>query len=207
MTSSTEQIKAAGYVRVSSKEQVEGESLSTQRSSIKSYCKARGFKLTDIYADEGISGGTVKERHALLQLLHDGRDGKFNVLVIHRLSRFGRNARELLINNDQLTKTGIQLRSISEGIDFSSKYGKAMLGMLAIIAELERDILTEQMLENRIARAKKGVPSAGQLPFGRSYDKETGTWILDEDKAAALQWVADEYLKGGTRKVSHDRTA
>lgn len=168
------QVKAAGYVRVSSKEQIDGESLSTQRQSIKNYCKAQGWKLTDIYADEGISGGSVKKRHALLQCMYDGQNGKFNVLVIHRLSRFGRNARELLINHDELSKADIQLQSISEGIDFNSKYGKAMLGMFAIVAELERDIIREQMLENRIARAKKGIPTAGKLPFARTFDKKTG---------------------------------
>lgn len=112
--------------------------------------------MTEIYADEGISGGSVHNRHALLQCLHDGQEGKFNIIIIHRLSRFGRNARELFNNYEELKEAGIELRSISEGLDFSSKYGKAMLGMLAVIAELERDIIRETMLENRIARGKHG---------------------------------------------------
>lgn len=109
-----ETIKAAGYVRVSSKEQVEGELLSTQRQSIKDFAKGDGWKLTEICADEDISGGSIEKRHTLLQCLHDGADGKFNVLVIHRLSRFGRNAGELLDNHHELEKAGIQLPSILE---------------------------------------------------------------------------------------------
>lgn len=199
-----EPIKAAGYVRVSSKDQVGNESLSTQRESIKNYCKSQGMKLINIYADEGISGGTVEERHALLQCLYDGQNGKFNVLVIHRLSRFGRNARELLDNHDALSKIDIQLRSISEGIDFSSKYGKAVLGILAVVAELEKDIIRETMLENRIARGRKGIPTGGSLPFGRTFDKETGQWDLDKEAARLLQWAADEYLNGGSlMEISH----
>ncbi len=194
MTNSEQGLKAAGYVRVSSKEQVDGESLSTQRQSIKNYAKAQEWELTDIYADEGISGGSVKERHALLRCLQDGMDAKFNVLIIHRLSRFGRNARELMNNQDELTKVGISLRSISEGIDFGTKYGKAMLGMFAVMAELERDIIRETMLENRIARAKRGIPTSGRLPFGRTFDKVTGEWGLDENASNALRWVAEEYL-------------
>jgi DNA invertase Pin-like site-specific DNA recombinase len=54
-------IGAAGYVRVSSKEQIEGESLSTQRQSIRDFTKQQSWKLTNIYADERISGGSVKE--------------------------------------------------------------------------------------------------------------------------------------------------
>ena len=197
MTDSEQGLKAAGYVRVSSKEQVGGESLSTQRQSIKDYAKAQGWKLTDIYADEGISGGSVKERHALLRCLQDGMDGRFNVLIIHRLSRFGRNARELMNNQDELNKVGISLRSISEGIDFGTKYGKAMLGMFAVMAELERDVIRETMLENRIARAKRGIPTSGSLPFGRTFNKATGQWYLNEEAANALRWVAGEYLDSG----------
>ncbi len=130
-------IRAAGYVRVSSKEQVEGESLSTQRQSIRDYAKQQGWKLVNIYADEGISGGSVKERRALLQCLFDAQEAKFNVLLVHRLSRFGRNARELLNNHSELKKVGIQLRSIKENIDFGSPYGEAMLVMLAAVAQLE----------------------------------------------------------------------
>jgi site-specific DNA recombinase len=189
-------IKAAGYVRVSSKEQTEGESLSTQRESIRNFMKGQGWRLTDIYADEGISGGSVKERSALLKCMRDGQDGKFDVLVIHRLSRFGRNARELLINHDELRNVGVELRSISEGIDFGNKYGKAMLGMFAVMAELERDIIRETMLENRIARGRKGIPTVGKLPFARTFNRDTGQWELDEEKAKLLRWAADEYLKG-----------
>lgn len=190
--------KAAGYVRVSSKEQVDNESLSTQRTSIKDFAKQQGWRLTDVYADEGISGGGVKERPGLLRCLHDGQAGRFDVLVIHRLSRFGRNARELLNNHAELEKAGIQLRSVAEGIDFGSKYGRAMLGMFAVMAELEKDIIRETMLENRIARGRKGRPTAGNLPFGRTFDKETGEWGLDEEAARLIRWAAREFLNGAS---------
>jgi len=194
----TEIIKASGYIRVSTKGQVEDESLSTQRESITRFAKQQGYKLTKIYADEGISGGSVEERHALLECLHDGQEGKFNVLIIHRLSRFGRNARELLHNHDQLKKAGVELRSISEGIDFGNKYGKAMLGMFAVMAELEKDIIRETMLENRIARGRRGIPTSGKLPYGPTFDKKTGMWKLNDDLAKKLQWAAEEYLNNGS---------
>lgn len=189
-------IRAAGYVRVSSKEQVDGQSLTTQRDSIKTFLAQHSYELTEIYADEGISGGTVKDRPALLRLLRDAELGKFSILVIHRLSRFGRNAREILENHDLLSKKGIELKSISEGIDFGSRYGKAMLGMLSVIAELERDIIKETLLENRIASAQHGTPTSGSLPFGRTFDKENNQWLLDETVAKYLQWAAQEYISG-----------
>jgi DNA invertase Pin-like site-specific DNA recombinase/Skp family chaperone for outer membrane proteins len=189
-------IKAAGYVRVSSKEQVDGESLTTQRKSIESFCKQNNYELVEIYADEGISGGSVKDRHALLRCLNDGHEGKFKILIVHRLSRFGRNANELLNNHKELKYEGIELRSISEGIDFSPMYGEFMLTMLAAVAQLDRDIIREQMLENRISRGKRGIPTVGSLPYARTYNKETGEWKLDADKAKVIQQVAEDFLKG-----------
>jgi site-specific DNA recombinase len=191
-----ETLRCAGYVRVSSKEQIDGESLTTQRKSISDFAALNNYKLTEIYTDAGISGGSMKERLALLRCLQDGEAGKFSILIVHRLSRFGRNARELLENYEQLKQAGIQLRSISEGIDFSSHYGEAMLGMLAIIAQLERDIIRETMLENRLAKAKRGLVTSGNYPYGRRYDKKTGEFTLWEDKAEIIRKAAQQFLSG-----------
>lgn len=195
-------IKAAGYIRVSTLAQVkEGESIDTQRKSIEAFVKKENIELVQIYADEGISGGSVRNRHGLLQCLKDGLNGKFSVIIIYRLSRFGRNALELLNNYKELQRAGIQLRSISEGIDFSTKYGEAMLGLLAVIAQLERDINRETMLENRIARAQRGVPTAGMMPYGRRFDREKGVWELNEEKANIIRQAAKDYLDGIPMKV------
>lgn len=193
-----ETIKAAGYIRVSTPSQVDEESLTTQRKSIEAFAKQNNYQLIETYADEGISGGSVKDRHALLRCMNDGQAGKFNILIVHRLSRFGRNALELLNNYKELKNAGIELRSISEGIDFSSSYGEFMLTMLAAIAALERDIIRETTLENRIARGKRGIPTSGAMPFARKYNKETDEWILDENKAIKIQQIANEYLNGGS---------
>lgn len=192
-----ETIKVAGYIRVSTPGQVDEESLTTQRKSIETFAKQNNYTLVEIYADEGISGGSVKDRLALLRCMNDGQQGKFSKLIVPKLSRFGRNALELLNNYNELKAAGIELWSISEGIDFSSSYGNFMLTMLAAIAALERDIIRETTLENRISRGKRGIPTSGAMPFARTFNKETGEWLLDEDKANLLRDVADEYLNGG----------
>lgn len=187
--------KAAGYIRVSSTAQIDNESLTTQRQKIKKYCKAHEYQLAEIYSDEGISGGSVKERHALLQALHDAQQGKFDVLIINDLSRFGRNARELLNNHEELEQHGIKLRSVKEGINFDTPIGKAMLTMLAAIAELELTMIKERMLENRIAKALRGIPTSGRLPFGRTFDEKDG-WAIDSDSKRGIEWAADQFLEG-----------
>ncbi|MCK5506140.1 MAG: recombinase family protein [Thermodesulfovibrionia bacterium] len=195
-------MKVAGYIRVSSKEQIKGESLSTQRRAIEKYAKLQGWKYINTYADEGISGGSVDKRLALQQLLTDATEKRFDVVVAHRLSRFGRNARELLNNVDKLKKSGVRFISIKENIDFNTSYGEAMLIMLSAMAQLERDIIREQATENRIALAKKGKPTCGKEPFARTF--KDGTWTLDTKKADLLRLAASEYLKGKSlRDISH----
>jgi hypothetical protein len=68
--------------------------------------------------------------------------------------------------------------------------------MFAVMAELERDVIRETMLENRIARGKKGIPTCGTLPFARSFNRENNQWELDEEKARLMRWAANEYLNG-----------
>ncbi len=146
----------------------------------------------------------MDKRKGLQGLLRDAQDERFDVVVINRLSRFGRNARDLLNNVEGLKDAGIQLRSIKEGIDFSTSYGKAMLTMLAAIAELEREVTSENVLENRRRIAEKGIPTEGNFPFARTFDRETGQWSLDEGKADAIRWAAHEFLDGGSlRKIAH----
>jgi len=196
---------AAGYIRVSSREQAAtGESLSTQHKAIKNFVKSQDWKLTKIYADEGISGGSVNGREALKQLLKDAQNKKFNVLVVHRLSRFGRNARDLLNNVEELKESGVEFRAIKEGMDFSNPYGRTMLVMLSGMAQLEREIIREQGLENRIAKGRKGKIIAGRPPFARIKNNSTGEFELDKKKAKLIRWAAKKYLNGGSLyEISH----
>ena len=85
----TDQKRAVGYVRVSTTGQVEGESLATQRERIATFCRAHGYELTRIYADEGVSGASTKKRPEFLRLLEDAKAGLFHRLVVCDLSRFG----------------------------------------------------------------------------------------------------------------------
>jgi site-specific DNA recombinase len=164
--------KAAGYVRVSTQDQAkEGESVFTQRRAIADYAKSQGWSLVEIYSDAGISGSSADKRLGLQSMLRDAEQAKFDYLIIHRLSRLGRNARDLLNHVDQLDACKVRLVSLKEQIDLSSPYGRALFTMLSAIAQLEREIIVEQSTENRVGRGKKGTPTAGTLPFARSFSR------------------------------------
>lgn len=74
--------------------------------------------------------------------------------------------------------------------------------MLAVIAEQEKDIIRETMLENRTARGKRGIPINGKLPYARTYNKDTGEWGLDKEKVRLIEQAAVKYLNGeSTREL------
>jgi site-specific DNA recombinase len=190
--------RAAGYRRVSSKAQSDdGESLLLQEQMITEYIARQGWELTEIYADKGISGKSIEGRKALQRLLGDATNGVFDAVVIHSLSRFGRNTRDLLSNLEHLKRNNVSLISLKENIDFSTTTGQLIFTVLGAVSELERETIRERTMENRIARGKRGVPTAGKIPFARRYDKVTGNWTLDEEKAGLIRWAADQYLNNG----------
>src|SRR4030067_1083632 len=188
---------SVGYLRVSTPSQArEGESLKTQREAIERYAQEKEYNLIDIYSDEGISGAK-NNRPALNALLGDGEKRKFKLVIIHSLSRFGRNARDLLNNIEVLKNNGIKLLSIKDGIDYSTSYGQAMLTMLAALAQLERDIIDEQMRENKMAKWRDRRTIIGKLPFGYEWDDKNKEIIINNKEEEVYKRMVSIYLNEG----------
>ncbi len=197
MTKETKNKKAVGYTRVSTPRQAKkGESLLTQETAIKKYAEIQGYDVVEIYSDEGISGGTVAGRPALKRLLAN-LEG-IDCLIVSRLSRMGRNSRELLNNVNDLQEAGLEIVFTEDNIDLSTPHGRALLIILSSIAQLEREITAETSVENKIARCKKNIPATGKIPWGRIYDKKTGEWSVDEEKKELFGKITDEYISGGS---------
>lgn len=168
-----EPTKVAGYVRVSSKIQVdEGESLSTQKQQIKDFAKSKEWDLVGIYSDEGLSGSKIEHRVQLLQMIEDAKKGQFSIIVFTKLSRFARNVREYHNISYDLQKHNVYLASIKENIDPTTQVGKMIAGILALFAEWEHETIREQMAENRIIRWRENRAFIGKPPFGYTWNKE-----------------------------------
>ena len=198
--------RAVGYVRVSSSTQKkEGESLPVQRQKLEQYCKANDLDLIKIYADEGISGKTAKDRPALQSLLEDAKDKQFDVVLVRWITRFGRNMMDTLNNAQFLRKQEIKLISLSDNIDYDTPIGKIILAILAGFAEMENEDRAIQIMDSRIKRAAEGKFTGGRPPAGRKWNKESNTFELDEDFAKHIQWAAQQYLDGvSLKKISKE---
>ncbi len=192
-----ETIKAVGYVRVSTAEQVEGESLDTQRRQIKEFCDLKGWELTHTYADEGKTGAKLEHRLDFKQMLDDAEAGKFNIIVIWKLSRFARNVRDYHNTMFELDKHSVSIASVKENIDPTTKTGKMIAGMIALFAEWEHETIREQMWENKMIKWKDKRMFNGKAPFGYTWNKKEEKLEINQPEADLYHRIVEMYIKQG----------
>jgi len=156
-----------GYVRVSTEEQAnDGVSLDAQQAKIEAYCFANDLELAGMFVDEGISGSRTDNRPALQQAL-DTVCATGGVLVVYSLSRMSRTTQNTLELAKRLDKAGADLVSLSEKIDTTSAAGKMIFRMLAVLAEFERDQVSERTTMAMAHKRSKGERISRHIPFGQ----------------------------------------
>lgn len=192
-------MKVVGYIRVSTQAQAkDGESLTTQRNDIRQFVKhKKDWKLVNIYSDKGISGSKTENREGFMQMIKDAEDGGFQGIVFSRLSRFARNAGDFLRYSRQLKDKGIQLYSIKENIDPTSNTGNLMIGLLALIAEWERESIREQMSENKMGKWRENRTFIGKPPYGYIWNKKLKELQINKDEALIYKRIIDMYINLG----------
>lgn len=155
---------AVGYIRVSTEGQAQdGVSLDAQRAKIEAWCALNDYALSAVHVDAGISGKSADNRPGLQAALSDCRKG--SALVVYSLSRLARSTRDTLEVSDRLSKTGADLVSLSEKIDTTSAAGKMVFRMLAVLAEFERDQISERT-SGAMQHKKSQGERVGAVPYG-----------------------------------------
>jgi len=184
----------AGYARVSSEGQLDGYSIPQQKEIIENYCKIKGWNLVKIYVDGGFTGANTK-RPALQDLIE--HLDCYDLVLVYRLDRLSRSQRDTLALVDQFAEHDVKFASIQENFDTSTPLGMAMLGILSVFAQLERENIKERMSLGRRGRIQKGLWRAGSnVPTG--YDYIDGHLIIREDEAEQIRKIFELYLKGWT---------
>lgn len=174
------------YCRVSTREQAkEGYSIGEQQERLKKYCDAMGWKNFELYVDGGFSGGSV-ERPALKRLIRDIKNGKIEKVVVYKLDRLSRSQKDtLILIEDVFLSNGVDFVSMSENFDTGTPFGKAMVGILSVFAQLEREQIKERMMMGNEARAKEGKYCGGCSPIG--YDYINGELKLNDFEALQVR--------------------
>ena len=195
--------QATAYVRVSTSGQAEdGVSLDAQRSKIAAWCEVMGYELVQTFADEGISGHSIEKR-AGLQAAIDAVCACGGVLVVYSLSRLARNTRETLELGERLAKAGADLVSLSEKIDTTSAAGKMVFRMLAVLAEFERDQVSERTTMALQYKKAQGEKLGGRAPYGMQLAAD-GIHLEEHAAEQAVIAIARDLHQAGlsSRKIA-----
>lgn len=184
-----------GYARVSTDNQLDNYSIPEQVQRIEAYCAAKGWVLLKTYTDGGYSGGTT-DRPALRQMLSALRENQVDAVVVYKLDRLSRSQKDTLtLIEDELLAHGTDFVSINENFDTSTPFGRAMIGILSVFAQLEKDQITERFTMGRIGRGKAGYfHGGGNAPTG--YDYIDGKLIVNEYEAVQVREVFSLFLSG-----------
>lgn len=181
-------IRVALYPRVSTLEQArDGYSINEQIERMKKYCEAHGWEVTKIYTDAGYSGGDT-ERPGLQELIKDAENHRFDAVLVYKLDRLSRSQKDTLtLIEDVFLPNGVNFISMTENFDTSTPFGRAMLGILSVFAQLEREQIKERMEVGKIGRAKEGKwCGSPNVPIGYELDND-GELVINKYEAMQIQ--------------------
>ena len=185
------------YVRVSTDAQFEeGYSIEAQEKKLKQWCEVKDFSNYQVYQDGGWSGSNL-DRPAMKQLISDIMNHRVCRVVVYKLDRLSRSQKDTLFLLEELfIPHNVEFFSMNENFDTSTPYGKAMIGILSVFAQLERENIRERTRMGMYERVKDGYWMGGNgVPFGYDYDSNQDILVPNEH-AEDVKNIYDLYLKG-----------
>lgn len=190
--------KVYTYTRVSTAMQIDGYSLDAQKSRMKAFADYNGYEIVGEYEDAGKSGKSIEGRLQFNQMMEDIKSGKDSVsyVLVFKLSRFGRNAADVLSTLQVMQDFGVNLICVEDGIDSSKDAGKLMISVLSAVAEIERENIRVQTMEGRIQKAREGKWNGGFAPYG--YKLVNGELVINGEEAEAIRVIFDQYVNTNT---------
>lgn len=189
-----ERSKAAIYIRVSTLDQArEGYSLEAQEETLRKWCEDHSYEVYDLYADRGISGKDIDHRPDMRRLMHDARERCFDTVVFWALSRFTRSVADLYDTMSKFQQWEVSMVSFTESFDTSTPMGRAMIGIVGVFAQLERELTGERVRTALATRAAKGKRTCSEI-LGYDIDGKD-SFKINEKEAEYVRFCFQKYLE------------
>src|SRR6266852_4507540 len=196
------------YVRVSTEEQRERQSIATQKEFGARYGHLHQLAVYECYADDGVSGTVLlDQRPAGRRILEDARLGKFDQLLVFKLDRLGRETRLILNAVAELEKYGVRVRSMTEEFDTATATGRLMLTMLSGFAAHERELIRERSVAGTNRLAEAGAWLGGVVPYGyrKEGEKSQRRIVISEDAIPGFELSEGEVVRTIYRMCAAER--
>jgi site-specific DNA recombinase len=191
------------YSRISTDEDHQPTSLSTQRERLERYCQAMDdWQVVSAFEDQ--ASGVTLERPGLQQALERACERRFDLLLVYRVDRLSRKVRQLAALAEELDQLEIVLKSATEPFDTGSAAGRMMLQMLGVFAEFEHATIVDRVTAGLERRVREGKWMSGRTPYGYRRDKETKLLVPDEVRAPVVKRIFQLYAEGklGTTAIA-----
>lgn len=190
--------KACLYIRVSTHHQIDKDSLPFQRQELINYCKYV-LNIDDyvIFEDAGYSAKNII-RPGYQEMMERIRKDEFSHLMVWKLDRISRNLRDFTEMWEELRELGVTFVSKMEQFDTSTAMGEAMLKIILVFAELERQLTAERVMAIMLSRAEKGLWNGAPVPIGYDWDEKAETVVINEEEAETVRLIYNHYEETGS---------
>lgn len=188
---------AALYIRVSTDAQYEeGYSVEAQKEKLEQYCRLKDISDYEFYIDGGWSGSNI-ERPEMQRLIKDINNKRISAVIVYKLDRLSRSQKDtIFLLEDVFNPNDCNFISLQENFDTTTPYGKAMIGILSVFAQLERENIRERTRMGMYERVKSGLwMGGGKIPFGYDYD-ESRDILVPNKYAGDVKRIYELYLQG-----------
>lgn len=187
-------MRVAIYIRVSTPSQAaEGYSLSMQENTLRQYCESKGYEVVEVYEDAGLSAKDIMGRPELNRLIGDATKDFFDVVLVWKLSRFTRSLTDLCAACTLLESHGCYLESYSEAFDSRSPVGRMIRGVLGVVAQWEREVISENVAAALRERATQGKTTTFNV-LGYDYIKGSNTLLVNPVESNVVNFLAATYI-------------
>ena len=166
------------------------------------YAKSKDYTELEYYIDGGYSGKDLN-RPAIQKLIEDCKNHKIDAVFVFKLDRISRSQRDTLyLIEEVFNKYNVSFISMRENFDTSTPFGKAMIGVLSVFAQLERETILERTRIGLKKRAEAGLwRGGGKIPFPYRYDRNTGTLVPIPEQVELLHKMISLYISGKSFNV------
>lgn len=217
-----EKTKVAAYCRVSTNTEDQKNSFEAQKRYFEEQAENnKQYEIVEIYADEGISGLSLKKRDSFLKMIYDAgvdfekrkkgyefdddndREPKFKKILIKDISRFSRNTNINMLYRCLISK-GVSLVLVNQGLELSKVSDEFYLNLLLNFAQQESVDKSEKVRWGLQQSAKNGVIKFARDLYGYNYDPETKEISIVEEEAAVVRSIYDMYINKdmGFRRIA-----